>query len=184
MARGTKLMKLILGIAMLIPFVYGFSEGKPSGRQIREETLRINALELEQIDITKVLSESELKEEVGLPEEMIVVLSDETLKFGFNKDNIESRYYGILRNLIDYVNTYDYNVIVIGHTDSKGSNEYNMKLGRRRAENTANLLMELGLTPDRLKGIESRGEEEPVATNDTEIGRSQNRRIEFNLIKR
>ena len=44
-------------------------------------------------------------------------------------------------------------------------------------------LLELGLSADKIAGVESRGEEEPVATNDTSAGRALNRRIEFKLQK-
>ena len=88
-----------------------------------------------------------------------------------------------MRNLIEYINVNNYRVTVVGHTDSKGTNAYNMKLGMRRAENAKKKLLELGLSADKIAGVESRGEEEPVATNDTSAGRALNRRIEFKLQK-
>ena len=72
---------------------------------------------------------------------------------------------------------------IIGHTDSKGSDEYNMALGMRRAIAVRDKLLEFGLDPARILGVESRGESEPIAPNDTEQGRFENRRIEFKATK-
>ena len=63
-------------------------------------------------------------------------------------------------------------------------NEYNMKLGMRRAESVKAKMIEFGVPASRIVGVESRGEEEPVATNDTAEGRALNRRIEFKLVRK
>ena len=54
-----------------------------------------------------------------------------------------------------------------------------MKLGMRRAISVRNKLVEFGLDPARVIGVDSMGEREPVATNETDEGRFENRRIEF-----
>ena len=84
----------------------------------------------------------------------------------------------------EYIEVNDYDVTIIGHTDSKGTNEYNMKLGMRRAESVKAKMIEFGVPASRIVGVESRGEEEPVATNDTAEGRALNRRIEFKLVRK
>ncbi|RRD33627.1 OmpA family protein, partial [Leptotrichia sp. OH3620_COT-345] len=85
------------------------------------------------------------------------------------------------QNLKEYIIVNDYDVTIVGHTDSKGTNEYNLKLGLRRAESVKAKLLEFGVPAERIVGVETRGEEEPVATNETAEGRAQNRRIEFKL---
>ena len=74
-------------------------------------------------------------------------------------------------------------VRILGHTDSVGSDSYNQKLSSRRAEAVANYLQKLGLSKDRIlwKG---HGGKIPIATNDNEVGRRQNRRVEFVISKR
>ena len=104
--------------------------------------------------------------------------------FDFDKCNAKPQYYGILQNLKEYIEVNDYDVTIIGHTDSKGTNEYNMKLGMRRAESVKAKMIEFGVPASRIVGVESRGEEEPVATNDTAEGRALNRRIEFKLVRK
>lgn len=76
----------------------------------------------------------------------------------------------------------DIKVEVSGHTDSIGSDRYNKGLSLRRADTVRSYLISKGIAPDRLiaKGY---GESQPLASNDTEEGRFQNRRVELNQIK-
>lgn len=69
-------------------------------------------------------------------------------------------------------------VYVDGYTDSVGSDAYNMKLGERRARTVADALADEGVSPSRMT-VRSFGEESPVASNETEEGRAQNRRVEI-----
>ncbi|MEZ4705445.1 MAG: OmpA family protein [Bdellovibrionota bacterium] len=71
-------------------------------------------------------------------------------------------------------------VAVIGHTDSLGSDTYNMILSKKRAENVAHFLRELGVDPSRLQ-VEYYGESRPIHDNETPEGRLMNRRVEFEV---
>jgi OOP family OmpA-OmpF porin len=68
--------------------------------------------------------------------------------------------------------------IIIGHTDSTGSAEYNLGLSMRRAQAVSDYLANTGVPADILREV-GRGEEDPIASNDTDEGRSQNRRVEI-----
>ena len=70
--------------------------------------------------------------------------------------------------------------IIIGHTDNQGSVIYNQELSEDRAEAVKNWLVEKGIDPNRLRSV-GQGLSEPVATNDTDKGRAQNRRTEVVL---
>lgn len=72
-------------------------------------------------------------------------------------------------------------VEISAHTDSKGSDEYNLKLSQKRAESVVNYLIGKGIAASRLiaKGY---GETQPIDTNDTEEGRQNNRRVEFKIV--
>ena len=72
---------------------------------------------------------------------------------------------------------------IIGHTDSIGSAADNQALSESRAQTVMTYLVELEVEPDRLQAI-GRGEAEPVAENDTEEGRAENRRVDFAIKKR
>jgi outer membrane protein OmpA-like peptidoglycan-associated protein len=69
-------------------------------------------------------------------------------------------------------------VVIEGHTDSVGSDEYNDALSQRRADAVAAALIRRGVSPDSVRAI-GRGKAYPVATNDTAAGRQQNRRVEI-----
>jgi outer membrane protein OmpA-like peptidoglycan-associated protein len=69
-------------------------------------------------------------------------------------------------------------ILIEGHTDSRGSEEYNQSLSERRAQAVANALMSRGVSGDQLQPL-GRGKGYPVASNDTPEGRQQNRRVEI-----
>ena len=142
--------------------------------QMRENSIRINALELKNVDILN--SEA--------PKEMTIVLDERSLNFDFDKSNVKPQYYDLLKNIKEFVEQNNYELTIVGHTDSIGSNAYNFKLSRRRAESVKAKLLEFGLSEDRIVGIEAMGEEQPIATNATREGRAQNRRVEFKLVQR
>jgi outer membrane protein OmpA-like peptidoglycan-associated protein len=69
---------------------------------------------------------------------------------------------------------------VEGHTDSKGSSEYNMDLSLRRADAVKRLLTRRGVAESRIEEV-GYGEIRPIATNETEAGRQKNRRVEIKI---
>ena len=150
--------------------------------EMRENTIRINALEIIKVEKEQEQVKETPKKEI--PKKVTVVMDERTLLFDFDKSVVKEQYIPILRNVIDYMVENNYDVTIVGHTDSKGSESYNEKLSMRRAVSVKEKLLELGLSPDRIVGLEARGELEPVASNETEEGRAQNRRIEFNLVRR
>ena len=177
MARRTA--TVVAGIAMLLA-VSSLSSAarKLTTTPIRENTIRINALEIERIDITDIIPEDK-----G-PDQQIVVMDERALNFDFDKSVVKPQYFEMLHKFIEYVNFNDYEVVIEGHTDSKGTNAYNMALGMRRAQSVKAKLLEFGMDPGRIVGTVSKGEEEPVTANTTDEGRAQNRRIEFKLSRR
>ena len=72
-------------------------------------------------------------------------------------------------------------VEIAGHTDSKGSDAYNMKLSDRRAAAVREFLISQGVSSSQLSS-RGYGEDDPVADNSTETGRAQNRRVEFRVL--
>ena len=174
MARRTAIIILTL-ILSLSSLAYS---RKLTTTQMRENTIRINALELEKIDITEVIKDTPDKID-PTPDDVIVVMDERALHFDFDKSNVKPQYYEMLRKFIAFLDYNNYDVLIEGHTDSKGTDAYNMKLGQRRAESVKAKLIEFGLSPDRIAGTVSRGESMPVAANSTDEGRALNRRIEF-----
>ncbi|MDH3411591.1 MAG: OmpA family protein [Gammaproteobacteria bacterium] len=71
-------------------------------------------------------------------------------------------------------------VRVVGYTDSRGADSYNRQLSQRRAESVVNHLVSRGISRNRMDPV-GRGEDSPIASNETAQGRAQNRRVEFVL---
>ncbi|BBC71380.1 membrane protein [Altererythrobacter sp. B11] len=83
----------------------------------------------------------------------------------------------VAQSMIKYPNSL---IDVMGHTDSTGSDSYNLDLSRRRAESVANYLVSRGVSRARIETV-GYGEQYPVASNDTPEGRAQNRRVEIRI---
>jgi len=103
------------------------------------------------------------------------------VNFDFNKANIRPDAAGILKEAATILkDNATLNVSVEGHTDSVGSDQYNLKLSLRRAAAVKAFLVKEGIPESRLstRGL---GESQPVASNDTDDGRAQNRRVELKV---
>jgi outer membrane protein OmpA-like peptidoglycan-associated protein len=88
----------------------------------------------------------------------------------------------VLDKVAGTLQEYDKTVIeVAGHTDSVGSDTYNQGLSQRRADSVAAYLSSHGVTRTRVVTVGG-GEAHPVASNDTEEGRAQNRRVEITIV--
>ncbi|MDP9086910.1 MAG: OmpA family protein [Pseudomonadota bacterium] len=99
--------------------------------------------------------------------------------FAFDKADIQPRFLGTLsavaRSLTAYRAT---DVEIIGHTDSIGSDQYNLALSERRGRSVADFLVDRAADPSRLV-VEAMGKSEPIASNATLAGRAANRRVEL-----
>jgi outer membrane protein OmpA-like peptidoglycan-associated protein len=106
----------------------------------------------------------------------------EAITFGFDQSNLQPQFYPVLDRLAGTLQQYNQTIVeVAGHTDSKGTDQYNQALSMRRADSVANYLMSRGLMRDRFI-VTGAGESRPVASNDTDAGRAQNRRVEITLV--
>jgi outer membrane protein OmpA-like peptidoglycan-associated protein len=74
-------------------------------------------------------------------------------------------------------------ITVLGHTDSNGNDDSNLRLSQARAESVRSYLIERGIKPERIQAV-GKGETAPVAPNDTAEGRANNRRVEIIVEKR
>jgi OOP family OmpA-OmpF porin len=101
------------------------------------------------------------------------------LYFDHDKDEVSDLNKIYIQEMVSVVLSHsDLRIRIIGHTDSNGSNLYNINLSERRANNVKQLLIENGLPEDRVE-IEYRGETDPAAPNSTLIGKKLNRRVDF-----
>jgi outer membrane protein OmpA-like peptidoglycan-associated protein len=96
--------------------------------------------------------------------------------------DLNAEFYAVLDSVILVLQEFDKTVIVVsGHTDSKGSIDYNQALSERRADSVAEYLLDKGVVVARLETI-GFGEGSPIADNATAEGRSLNRRVELSLL--
>ena len=108
-----------------------------------------------------------------------ITLSENTVNFDFNSAALTTVSKSNLDKLAGVMVQYpDTNINVYGHTDSKGTDEYNLTLSQKRANSVIDYLVSKGIARTRLNAM-GMGEKDPIATNETEAGRAQNRRVEF-----
>jgi outer membrane protein OmpA-like peptidoglycan-associated protein len=134
-----------------------------------------NQMDKQAAEIKKTVPDAKV-ERVG---EGIVVEFSSNVLFGFDQSNLSNDAKGSLDKLVTILNYYpDTDIEVQGHTDSKGSKEYNQSLSVRRASAVTSYLATKGISNSRtiVKGY---GEAIPKYSNESETGRAENRRVEF-----
>ena len=116
----------------------------------------------------------------GTPQDFAVNVGT-TVHFTTDSVQLTDQALGILRGQVAWLNKYpNYSVTLEGHADERGTREYNLALGGRRAETVKNYLISNGISPARLRTI-SYGKERPVAVCNDISCWSQNRRVETRL---
>lgn len=104
------------------------------------------------------------------------------ITFAFDSSNLQPQFLPVLDNVAGTLNQYNQTIVeVAGHTDSVGTDSYNQALSERRANAVAGYLGSRGIMQQRMMVVGA-GETRPVASNDTESGRAQNRRVEITLV--
>jgi len=110
--------------------------------------------------------------------EGIAVTFDSGLLFAYDSDVIQSAARANLTELANSLKKYpESQLLIVGHTDDTGSDSYNQGLSQRRSDAAATFLQSQGIARSRIQ-TSGKGESEPVATNESDSGRQQNRRVE------
>jgi outer membrane protein OmpA-like peptidoglycan-associated protein len=126
----------------------------------------------------KELSQSIPGATVARVGEGIAVTFESGLLFAFDSDQILPAAGTNLTELAKSLQRYpDSQLLIVGHTDAKGDDAYNQRLSERRSAAAAAYLAAQGVDRSRL-AASGKGESEPIATNDTDAGQAQNRRVE------
>lgn len=111
--------------------------------------------------------------------EGIAVTFASGLLYDFDSDVVKPTAAENLRALAQSLGKYpNTDILIVGHTDATGSDNYNQSLSERRAQSAQLFLVREGVSTSRLRAT-GRGETEPIASNDTETGQAQNRRVEI-----
>jgi outer membrane protein OmpA-like peptidoglycan-associated protein/opacity protein-like surface antigen len=125
----------------------------------------------------------------GCPEVTVEVINElneysKTILFDLGKSSIRKESYDALDSIAEIMNEYEQTVFHIeGHTDSQGSDSFNLKLSQERAASVRKYLVEESNIDSSRVTSEGYGEANPIATNKTAAGRQQNRRVEVSLEK-
>jgi OmpA-OmpF porin, OOP family len=138
------------------------------------------------VDSAGMASENESPAKKDLFLAPIEVSSSERLKniyFDFDKTTLKPESFVELNKVVDFLKQNAHIEIEIeGHTDNKGSDDYNANLSQGRSQSVVDYIVQQGIDASRLKA-HGYGESKPIDTNDTEEGRANNRRVEFTVLK-
>jgi outer membrane protein OmpA-like peptidoglycan-associated protein len=163
-------------------YLVSLPSGKNYGIAVKREGYLFHS---ENFDLPASADYQEVEKNIDLKKVEIgqtIVLKN--IFFDFDKATIRSESANELDRLIKLLTENPTLKIELGsHTDSKGSDDYNQKLSQSRSQSVVTYLIGKGISTDRLvaKGY---GEVMPVATNDTEAGRQENRRTEFKILSK
>ncbi len=146
-------------------------QGQGSGLSAEEEARR-RALEEQ-----RLAEERRRQQEAGAR----AAFGENDIYFDFDDSTLTPTAQAVLREKAAFMNAYpEIEVIIEGHCDERGTNEYNMALGERRAESAKRFLMNLGISGSRMTTI-SYGEEKPAALGHDEESWARNRRAHFEI---
>lgn len=130
----------------------------------------------------KQIEETVAGAEVIRTDEAILVKFDSGILFDFDKTDLKTAAQENIKNLVVSLNDNpDTEILVIGHTDSRGTDQYNQGLSERRALAVKNYAVTQGLSGARMK-TQGKSFHEPIADNETETGRAENRRVEIVIV--
>jgi len=168
------------------------STGPATTTAAEEEARRKAEEEARQRELEKqrAIEEETLKEE-GLTEEMAqerklteqAMFENEDIFFEFDSIRLDPAAQEILRKKAQYMQSNPHvKVTIEGHCDSRGTNEYNLALGDRRAHSAKIFLVDLGIAESRMQTV-SYGEERPIDPRESEEAWAKNRRAHFVIIE-
>ena len=157
-------------------------DGGPEGVGTEEVTAPEGGEEefVEEIIVTR--EDDEVEEDVILPEEEAKSVFKDVF-FDYDKYSIRPDARPILDNVALFLSrNKKFNVVLEGHCDERGTNEYNLALGEKRAKSAQSYLSSLGVLPSRMM-VMTYGEEKPICTEQDEACWQSNRRAHFVLVK-
>lgn len=100
------------------------------------------------------------------------------INFAFDEFSLQEDDKAIMTMIVDRLNGENRVWTVEGHTDNSGTDAYNYRLGQRRAKSVIQYLIGSGVDASKLHAV-SFGEKQPISTNKTKLGRSENRRVDI-----
>lgn len=137
-----------------------------------------DSVEVQNFEVTPVV-----KNIVLTPIEVGLTVRLKNIYFDFDKTTLKSESFVELDKVVEFLKqNHNVAIEISGHTDSKGSDTYNLNLSQGRSQAVVDYLISQGIDSARLQA-HGYGESKPIDTNDTEEGRANNRRVEFTVLK-
>ena len=129
-------------------------------------------------DVKTVKASSSMPENINL--DSMAIFANASVYFEFDKSSLTSKSIQTLKSAVDALNENStIEVTLSGHADERGTREYNLALGQRRAESVSDYLVLNGIKKSRIT-VKSFGEEKPLAYGQDEASYAKNRRVEIN----
>lgn len=152
-----------------------------------EEVAKVEEEKPPAVEVAKEEEEFKKAEEARkeeAEERMAIKFEAASIYFDFDKSFIRQEYRPVLEKKAEFLkDNANIRIRIEGNCDERGTNEYNLALGDRRTTSALNFLVSLGISPDRIESI-SYGEERPLALGHNEDSWAQNRRDDFEIIKK
>jgi len=144
-----------------------------------------NYMDSQKKDLEKVLADEMARGAITLQpmdQNRLRISMTDTTAFDVNSTQIKQGFYSTMDKIAKVLNKYGKTeLLIVGHTDSTGSDAYNQNLSEKRAQSVEQYLSGKGVIYQRLSAY-GRGESEPVASNATADGRTRNRRVEILVV--
>ena len=129
-------------------------------------------------NVKTVKASSSMSENINL--DSMAIFANATVYFEFDKSSLTIKSIQTLKSAVDALNqNTSLQVTLSGHADERGTREYNLALGQRRAESVSDYLVLNGINKSRIT-VKSFGEEKPLAYGQDESSYAKNRRVEIN----
>ncbi|MFT6899081.1 MAG: peptidoglycan-associated lipoprotein [Paraglaciecola sp.] len=180
-----QLNKIFKGLTLAFPIVtlMACSSG-PTDEELAAERNR-TAQEQAQVEAQRQAAEADvqagnmmpvLSPEEVMQQELSVLLDDQVVYFDFDRASVSSQFYALLDQHAAFLNKNPgQSVVIEGHCDNRGTPEYNIALGERRAKSVETYLQNAGVSMSQMSVV-SYGEEKPVNTSGTDAAFAENRR--------
>lgn len=183
MRNGFKGMMMVLGmVAMMAAGCAKEEVVKKDEPVVQEQTVQKQQEPVKQVEPVKQPEQPKMEEAVVQKASEAVSL--ETVYFDFDKSELRKDTMDVLAKNAEALlkKAADAKIQIAGHCDERGSDEYNLALGDRRAKSVAGYLKKLGVAENRISTI-SYGKEKPAVDGHDEAAWSKNRRAEFVIVK-
>ena len=119
-----------------------------------------------------------------VPIEVGLTVRLQNIYFDFDKTTLKNESFPELNKVVDFLKQNEtVEIEISGHTDSKGTNDYNINLSQGRSQSVVDYIISQGIDSYRL-AAHGYGEERAIDTNETDLGRANNRRVEFTVVKK